>query len=214
MADFFYCRYQWTLEERHRYFLTGQPPKTLSQLPAETPGICLVYYAKDMECDSHGPTLTAPQFRRLDSCGENRLILWSLWGSDEPRRSTPLAVIPSSDLGPTETQRRLFRTALETRKIDSFTHKMPTLSGLLKSGHYTADYMVGCFGPLYYDMDPCDAVLELLDRFVVPGTLEHPLGCPRSTADFHYPLRRLHQRLHQGYLEAYTAWDWGSEDEG
>jgi hypothetical protein len=197
MGDFKFCHYRWSIQEQHKFLSSDlpSPPKTVDQLPPCTPSVPIYYYARDLETTSAGPNLTEAQFRRLNSCRNNRLVVWNLWGPDSLDRVNPLVVIPSEDLCPTQAQRDLFANNLTKNKAEEFTDRTPLLSNLLTSGLFAAEYGVGCGGPLTYDGHSWGQIWEFFHKFTRCGQFQHPLGRIRDPASFRYPLWKLNERL-------------------
>ena len=79
MGDYIFVPYRWRKAEQQAYLESSRPisppPKSIDHLPDVAPGVPIYYYARDRECDSAGPNLTPAQFRRLNSCQDNRLII-------------------------------------------------------------------------------------------------------------------------------------------
>jgi hypothetical protein len=201
MGDYVFSRYRWREQEQSDFLNStrpvSSPPKTLDHLPNVTPVVPIYYYARDRECGSAGPNLTAAQFRRLNSCSNNRLIIWNLWGPDEISRPLPLIAIPSEDLCPTRAQRGLFAKELAERKTEDFSARTPHISNLLTTGLSAAEYSVGNSGPLVYEGHSWGKVWELLDKSTQRTHLEHPRGHMRNPATLRCPLWKLHERLAQ-----------------
>ena len=159
------------------------------------PTVAVYFFAEYHSPD--GPILTAPQFHRLNSCYEKRLIIWDFFLSDPNSHSHlkyPLAIVPSEDLGPTEAQRLLYQRNLEVdkKRVDN----LPRLNHLLRDRRRFHDYMVGPRGPEAYDCDNWgDDTWQLLMGFTQLGPVEHPRGAVRASASHHIPLWRIHERL-------------------
>lgn len=197
-GDFGFLRYVWTLAEQHAYIQSGIPPKTIDDLSAFTPIVPIYYFVKDLECDFRGPNLTAAQFRRLNSCSDNRLILWNLWGPDEPDRLCPLVVISSEDLRPTKEQRALFSRNLNMENNSGkFVERTPLISSLLNNGFLASHYTIHTQGSLIYHGDGNDwgEVWSFFERFTRSQQSEHPKGHIRDSASYRHPLCKLHTRL-------------------
>ena len=151
-GDFAFCSYAWTTQEQTRYRLTGKAPKTATELPADTPLFPFYHFIHDHEASHHGPRLTLLQFQRLDSSPSRRLVLWSVWGSDELDRSSPILAITTSDIGPTKSQREFF-SQREQSQLFHFGGRPPTTTALLNTGKTAAHYVIGNCGPLFYEED-------------------------------------------------------------
>ena len=199
MGDFGFCRYTWTFQEQRQFFRTGRPPKLIHQLPSHTPIILMYYYTRHLECTSNGPNLTAPQFRRLNSCAHSRLVIWNLWGPDD-HRPRPLLVVPTTDISPTAAQRDLYARNLLIHKATAFTERTPLASYVLNAGLTMTDYVVGNQGPMLYDHGDADdwiagEMWALLHQFTGLETLQHPKPRRRDPASYRYPLWEVHTRL-------------------
>ena len=195
IGDFGFCAYKWTPQEQRNFLDFGIPPKTIDWLPPHTEILPLILYARDLECTADGPNLTAPQFRRLNSSQQHRLIIWDLWGPDDLARLNPLVIIPSEDLQPTPLQRDLFEKNLRVDKKKEYTERTPLITSVLDKGLLTTDYIVGSQGPLSYGNDSWDEVWELFDRFLKTEQLQHPEGQPRNAVSYRCPLWKIHERL-------------------
>ena len=203
MGDFGFLRYKWTQSEQLAYSQSGISPKTVNDLPAYTPIIPIYYYVKDLGCDFRGPNLTAPQYRRLNSCRDHRLIIWNLWGPDEVNRQCPLVAIPSEDLCPTQEQRALFLRNLDMENNSGkFAERTPLISSLLNTGLLAADYTIYSQGPLNYHGDGADwsEVWKFFERFTQQSQLQHPRNCIRNSALYRHTLCKLNTRLVQEYM--------------
>ena len=155
------------------------------------------YYVKDLECDFRGPNVTAAQFRRLNSCRNHRLIVWNLWGPDEPDQPRPLIVIPSEDLRPVHEQRALFKRNLEKENNDgTFAERTPLVSSLLSTGFLASDYKIDSQGPLEYDDGSnWGQVWRFFEQFLSPQMQpQHPKGVIRNGALYRCPLWKIHSR--------------------
>jgi hypothetical protein len=201
MADYSFIRYQWKEHERADFLNSTQlvppPPETLDHLPGVAPGVPIYYYARNRECSSAGPTLTPAQFRRLNSCHNNRLVIWNIWGPDEADHPLPLIAIPTEDLCPTPAQRELYAKKLAERETGDFPGRSPTISHLLTTGLSAAEYSVGHGGPLVYEGPNWGAVWEFLIKFTQRARLEHPKSHLRDPATLRCPLWMMHERLAQ-----------------
>lgn len=189
------CDLRWSQEEVTMYWENGKPPRTLDDLPADMPMVTLYYFARGIHYTASGPTFTAPQFRRLNGCRGNRLIIWDIWASDEGNPSYPLIVIPSEDVGPSAAQRSIYQRNLERDTKKSREETSPRLPYLLRDGHLTSDYVVGRRGPDAYDGDLWSAIWFLGWKFTQCSSIEHPAGCFRRPQFYRVPLRRVHERL-------------------
>lgn len=195
VGDFGFASYEWTSQEQEDFMGSGILPKTVDDLPGLTPIIPICYYTRYSESTFRGPNLTAPQFRRLNSCGNHRLIIWNLWGPDETEQLCPLVVIPSEDICPTKAQRKLFAENLEVEKATEQISRQPWVSCLLNSGLFAADYVVGNRGPSVYAGNDWCEVWELFDAFATGSQLQFPEGRVRDPALYRCALRDIHERL-------------------
>lgn len=194
VGDFVFTRFTWTSQDQDKYARTGSPPLTISDLPGLKAVLPVCYYSRDLECTFMGPELTQANFRRLNSCRQNRLVVWNLTGADDLDRPS-LAVVPSEDIGPTAGQRT--KLSKKVNKKQEFSERMPTISSTFNTGLYASDYAVGPAGPLAYSGGEWDDIWELLDRFTREPTVQHPEGRPRNTASYMQPLWQTHKRLVQ-----------------
>lgn len=200
MGDFGLLRYHWTQLEQQEYIRSGIPPKTVNDLPAHTPIVPVYYYVKDLECDFRGPNVTAAQFRRLNSCRNHRLVVWNLWGPDEPDQLRPLIVIPSEDLRPVHEQRALFKRNLEMENNDGkFAERTPLVSALLSTGLLASDYKIQSQGPLEYDDGSNWGQVwrffeQFLDHSSQDSQLQNPKGKMRNGTLYRCSLRKIHSR--------------------
>ena len=195
MGDFGFASYEWTSQEQEEFMNIGVPPKTVDDLPGLTPVVPICYYTRHSESTFRGPNLTAPQFRRLNSCGNHRLIIWNLWGPDETEQLCPLVVIPSEDLCPTKAQRKLFAENLKVEKVTKQISRQPWISSLLSSGLFAADYVVGNRGPWVFAGNDWHEVWELFKAFASWSRLQFPEGRVRDPALYRCALRDIHERL-------------------
>ena len=177
------------------YWENEKPPRTLDELPADMPMVTLYYLARGIQFTASGPTFTAPQFRRLNGCRENRLIVWDIWASDAGNPPHPLIIVPSQDVGASAAQRSLYLRNLEIDKKTSREEPLPRLPYLLRHGRLTSDYVVGRRGPDAYDGDLWSAIWLLCWKFTQFSSIEHPTGCFREPQLYRIPLRRVHERL-------------------
>lgn len=196
MGDFGFCRLQWTQKQRDDFLNVGLPPMTINDLPAHKPLVPIYYYTKDSEYSSDGPSLTSPQFRRLNSCGNHPLVIWNLWGSDKTDHLRSLVMDPSEDIRPTEAQRQLMASNLTVNKKEDFTDRTPTISCFLDNGLLAAEYAVGNRGPLAYGGNDMGEIWKLLDQFTKPlKEVYHPQNHARDPAKYRCPLWKVHERL-------------------
>ncbi|KAL8643583.1 MAG: hypothetical protein Q9226_008263, partial [Calogaya cf. arnoldii] len=193
LGDFGFCQYTWTSKDQQRYRVRGLPPRTNTDLPAETHLVPIYCFARDLECQFTGPAVTPAQFRRLNSQSVARLIIWDLGGRDTIGTSTPLAIVPSEDCAPSDTQRKLYADSLKVTHGNRFTARMPLVTDLLNSGLYASEYIVGA-GPEYEENNLSD-VWKLLNSFACRRSVEHPEGIHRDAALYRHPLRLFHQVL-------------------
>ena len=189
------CDLRWSQEEVTRYWKNGKPPRTLDDLPADMPMVTLYYLARGIKFTATGPTFTAPQFRRLNGCRENRLIIWDIWASDAGNPPHPLIAVPSEDVGASAAQRSLFQRHLEIDKRKSRGESLPRLPSLLRDGRLTSDYVVGQRGPNAYHGDLWSTIWLLCWKFTQSSSIEHPPGCLRESRLYRIPLWRVHERL-------------------
>lgn len=197
MSDFGFTPWLWTDEEQQQSFRSGLPPKTIDQLSPYAPIVSIYYLVRYLECTHEGPELTAALFRRLNSCDNNRLMIWDLWEPDASRLC-PLAVVPSEDIRLTATQRDLMRENLKVDKNKGERAKTePLVSHTLSSGLIAAQYAVGNQGACVYESNDWveSKIWELLHSFTKQGTLQHRENRQRDCASYRCPLWKVHKRL-------------------
>ena len=196
LGDFAFCDLRWSQEEVETWKNSGTPPQTLDDLPADMPMVTLYYFAATADYTSNGPNMTAPQFRRLNGCRENRLIVWDIWAWSQSDPCHPLIVVPSEDVGMTDPQRSSYRRALKVNKKKERTKTLPRLEYILRNGRQSFDYLLGPRGPQVYDGWPGYHHIWLLCwRLTQSALVEHPIGYIRDAASYLHPLWRIHQRL-------------------
>ena len=147
-----------------------------------------------------GPT--SPQFRRLNSCRNHRLIVFNIWGSDERGVFRPIVVLPSKDLALSQAQRELHARNLQVNKHKDRTVRVPFLSYQLNSGMWAAEYAVGAHGPLIYDGGNWVAqFLALLDGLTACQPAQHPPSTTRQPHEYRILLHDLHEKYIVDTLE-------------
>ncbi|CAO2652463.1 Nn.00g007460.m01.CDS01 [Neocucurbitaria sp. VM-36] len=167
-------------------------PKTTTVVP-------FIVYTKNRESTSRGPTLTAAEFERLDTCPQGRLLVFDLFGQDGSEVYSPLLVIPSHDLSSTEEQCTLFESNRGKDKDEEFEGRVPLLAELLHTGLNPMDYAISAGGPNLFEsgMNPWGELWALLDQasgiddFVYP----HASSYPRRPSEYRVTLQELHQQL-------------------
>ena len=194
MGDFAFCDRIWLEAEAVRYLEDGTPPTTLDSLPPDMPMTLIYCFAREVPFNSSGPVLTLPQFRRLDSCHQNRLLIWDLWAPDDRDPPHPLIVIPTEDLGPTDAQRLQYQRHAALKKGGIRAHDLPRIPHLLRHGRVTSDYVLGPRGPRVYETSPWDHMWDLCLQFARRSP-EHPSGSSRCGASYRHPLSTIHERL-------------------
>jgi len=160
--------------------------------------------------------ISSPQFRRLNSLLLLRIGVWDLSSSDAVNQPLSLIVVPTDDLRPTEAQRQIFKAGLskfirpgqitktgKTRPGMS-NNRTLTLQALLATRKMPVDYSVALDGPLSYDRRGYDAarLYKLLDKFLVLGSFEHPVGILRVSSRYRQTVRDTHRCLYQQHYEA------------
>jgi len=188
MADFGYCDYTWTATEREQFLQAGVPPRTVSDLPALTPVVPILLYARALECTFRGPDLSSAYFHRLNACRENRLVILDLFGPDTPSTTLLLTAIPSDDICPTKRQRDHHAENLTRNKKSAFKTRTPFISFMLKSGRSAGEYAIGNRGPLAYDDVDYAHVWSILQDFVGRQPFHHPPGVLRDPTLYQTPL--------------------------
>ena len=202
-GDFAFLPYRWTAREQTAWFGKGIPPQNLSTVPGHTPIVTMYYYTRDTECTADGTAFTPAQFRRLNSCSTNRLLIYDLWGPESGRVVSPLCLIPTEDIRPTGLQRELFQVKLRRKQQDnlgkrqqvSTMDKTPWIPYLLHNGCCIADYMLDNRGPRIYEGNNWNDVFSLVHQFSGVSSFEFPKGFPRNPPIYRYPLWRVHALL-------------------
>ncbi|KAG8532802.1 uncharacterized protein KY384_002680 [Bacidia gigantensis] len=198
MGDFGFCDYTWTDIECLKLRKSSTTPRTIHELPAETCTVPLYYFVNSVECDFRGPVVTAPQFRRLNSCANSRFVLWNLYGLDGQNQSSPLSIIPSDDLHPTLEQRDRFSENLKVKKKEKHVKRSPQVSHLLNSGLLAADYNIGKRGPLIYSESAWHKLWQFfIDAASTQEEFKHPAGYRRDIGRYRCSLQDIHTRLIQ-----------------
>lgn len=200
-----YLRYAWSRDEQQAFLADGIPPRAAHDLPPDTEVIPIIYCTQYAETSFNGPNIRPSQYRRMNSCAEHRLVVWDLGGPDTAARSLMPAVIPTDDIQPSSSQATALKHNVTIKKgagKPREKNENPTLSALLNSGLFCADYAVGNEGPLCYAkaMQSWSTVLDLLDRFTELSPFEHPTGFLRQPEEYRHTLQAMNQRLHEQYL--------------
>ncbi|KAH0175060.1 hypothetical protein KCU67_g434, partial [Aureobasidium melanogenum] len=197
VCDFGFCRYSWTEEEKAAWETTGTPPVILSDLSGATPTLPLLYYVRSLETTFQGPEVLSTSFRRLNSNGIGRLLVWDLFGNDDLKRNGPLLVVPSKHFEPTENQRTNFSENLKLHKRKQHAIRTPVLSAVLNSGLTASQYAVSPAGPSVYYESQWDALWLMFDDFLGSSTdiVEHPCGHLHKKKEYLCSLSELHERL-------------------
>lgn len=211
-GDFAFVRYRWTKEEQRRFQQFALPPKYAHELPADVEMVLLPVYSQHAEAYYHGPNMRPRQYRRLDSCKLNRLIIWYIGGPDLAKQPLTPAVIPSEDLLPTAAQRAIFRDNLAVNHNQGdFDNKTPTLSSLMSTGLFAADYAVGNEGVISTKAGGWRALWNLLHNgFLGLSPLQHPTGFERDPATFRCSMKVANQLLadqHSGHGDLHEVLD-------
>jgi len=186
-ADFGYCRYRWTTQEKDAFLTHKRVPRSGQHLPPSCELIPICFYTQHAECSHHGPMVRARQFRRLDSVAQPRLVAWDLGGFDHKYEMSAPVIIPTDDMLATAAQRATFQKALQSKT------NTPLLSALLKTGKYPIEYAAQHSGPFPNHGD-WHGVLELLDSFTLGKPFEHPKGLIRQPHDYKHTLQCIQQR--------------------
>ena len=197
MCDFAYCRYNWTANEAEAFLRHAEPPLPAHKLPSGVDLLLLCYYVGNNEAWIQGPTITPAQFRRLNSCTEPRLVIWDLGGVDTLKQPLAPVVIPSADISPTQAQRSIFAANLTVREANKRTANSPTVSSLLNTGLFAAEYAPDTAGPCEYDGNDWSTLWKLLEHWTQSEPLQHPKGLKRDPETYRCSLRKAHQRLVQ-----------------
>ncbi|KAG9693647.1 hypothetical protein KCU95_g3200, partial [Aureobasidium melanogenum] len=196
-GDFAFCRYKWTDVERETYLTHGRTPRAAHHLHAIAPMVPIYLYSRHAGCSFEGPNLKPAVFRRLNACAVPSIMAWDLVGPDS-LQSTPPILIPSEDMGITERQYQVFAKESEVKFGDHIGYT-PSLSALLNSGRFAAEYSVAKVGPLVYGHNVWGEVWRVLNAFAGVDEFEHPAGMKRQPSVYRQPLRALHQQLAQEF---------------
>jgi len=111
--------------------------------------------------------VTPAHFRRVNSQSVSRLFIWDLWGRDGVDHSTPLTVVPSEDVRPTQNQRDLYANNMHNDYNKQRSVRVPLVTHFLSTGLYASEYVVGSQGPLAYDGNNWSEIWHLLHRFLL-----------------------------------------------
>jgi hypothetical protein len=198
MGDFAFCRYRWTPEEVHAYYAYKKPPCTISTLPADTPAVPLHIFTKNKEGTFRGPSISAREFRRLNSCRNPRLLVFDMFSLEGRDIFGPLLVIPSEDMQPTAEQRTLYKENLQTDHSHEREERGYLIAEQLHTRCLTTDYTTSATGPMVFEPNNhWDEMWELLYKFTGVDTFLHPhcLGLNRYPGHYRVTVQELHQRL-------------------
>jgi hypothetical protein len=190
-GDFAYAQYKWSTEERDAFLERGRPPVTIDDLPPDACLVYLCYNSRYVQSSFNGMLVTSAQFRRINSCKAHRLLLWDNGGFDTMERHMVPAIIPSEDVQPTEPQRCRFKRNEGKRNA---RQPMPSISGLLSTGLYAAEYAIGNGGPAVWDGAEWGEVWKLLDAFATCEQVEHPQGMRRDASQYRHTVRAMNTR--------------------
>jgi hypothetical protein len=197
MGDFAFCLYDWTEAERAAFFSSQTTPKTLHELPPATPLTTLYVFARDAEMTRQGPLLTSPQFRRVNSCVEHRLLMFDIMSSEVDTTTLgPVFFIPTQDMSPLEAHMSIHEENLSRNKNEKFSDRVPLVSEMLHSGRAVTDYVVGARGPLLYDkIGGASVIWKLLCSFAGRKPFQYPSTIERQPHEHHATVQRLNERL-------------------
>lgn len=195
IGDYGFCQYTWTPTEKARFLQVGIPPRTVNDLPAQTPVLPILLYSRDLECTFRGPNLSSAYFRRLNACKEHRLVIMDLFGPDRSSFTLTFTAIPSDDICPTKRQRDLHAENLTKNRKTEFETRTPFITFMLKSGRSAGEYALGNRGPLAYDDPEYLDVWRMLQNFVGCQPFYHPPSILRNPSQYRIPLRQIHERL-------------------
>lgn len=199
LGDFAYCRYAWTAQQQQDFFQYHKVPCTISHLPSTTPVIPLLLYTRKREATTRGPSLTATEFMRLNTCPQVRLLIFDVFGLDGSSIYGPLLVVPSDDIRPTTAQVNLFQSNSNKSKDEEFEGRVPLLAELLCTGLNPTDYIMSAAGPLLFDshVDPWEDVWKLLESTSCLESFNFPRDSTiqRYPASYQLNLQEVHQIL-------------------
>lgn len=216
VCDLAFCRYSWTGAEQQCFLKDGRPPQTAHSLPPPTACVPICFFARERECSFQGPSLTAPQYRRLDASSFARLLVFDIGGRDALGHPLLPAIIPSEDVSFTTDQRQIFMENLaKDRAAGEWTQKAPNVSGALSTGLFASEYApAGGGGPAEYG-NPASytPVWKVLDRFSLPHPMEHPRGFWREAASHQLTLQSVNQFIADQHFESRTSAAATAEDD-
>jgi hypothetical protein len=195
LGDFAFCCYQWSESERQSFLDSGQPPLTIDLVPPQTPVIPLYYFSRDVEMNFLGPQVLGTEFRRLNSSMLGRLVFLNIFGTDEAEVKGTIAVIPSHDILPTESQLAPLIRNQGIDKSTQFAERTPAFQHMLQIGYQLSDYAVGHHTPFATHEENWKAVWSFLDQWTRVQPLQHPENRRRDTLIYRHPLRLLNECL-------------------
>lgn len=209
IADFAFCQYHWSPQEQAAFMRHGRMPCTISDLPAATPLLPLcIYSTKQKEGTSRGPSLSAAEFRRLNSCSYRRLLLFDIFGVDGKDVYPPLFVVPSEDVSPTKSHRTIYSMNLKLAEQKAHMQRVPLLAEQLHTGLALCDYLISARGPLIFESDDTwGGVWALLRKFTGVDSFTYPEAseCHRAPANFKVSVQEFHQRLAYEHARSFAS---------
>ena len=198
MGDYCFTAYSWSDSEAQRYMTRGVPPRQLYQLGGAAPVVPFFYCVRDLECTFLGPSVSAPLFRRLNGSGDNRLVLWDIYGRDGPvpGRAVPVHLVPTADLNPSERHRQTFKQTFHALQGRQQTPRTPPVSALFANARYLPDYVIGGDGPAVFEGLEYSALWGILTACVRDSDpLVHPVLTTHRYSDFRYTANIIHRRV-------------------
>lgn len=218
MGDLAFCRYRWTSEEQEAFLFHKQIPCTISELPATTAVVPFFLYTRTREMTTRGPSLTASEFRRLNLCSQDRLLVFDVFGNDNFGMCTPLLVVPSDDVRPTANQFAVYAANNSKNKHEEFEGRVPLLAELLHTSLNPMDYAISTGGPLLFEANSTPWI-ELWTTFEKIAGLEDftlPRGSTirRQPTTYQVKLQELHQSLVDRHALVTRPIEFGNSIEG
>ncbi|SMY28929.1 unnamed protein product [Zymoseptoria tritici ST99CH_1A5] len=200
-GDFGLALYRWSRSEQDMWRRYHRPPQFLHTLPPGLEMVLLTYSTRHRECSYEGPSVTAAEFCRINASADNRLLIWDLGGAD----TTLLTMVPSSDIQPTEAQRKVLRSNLGLRSNEWRTNT-PSLSSMLRTGLQASQYAIGT--DVFSSKCSWGDVWRGLYEFAAADqAVEHPAGHFRTAAAYRHTITHvLTAIMQEHYLRSQTPW--------
>jgi len=130
---------------------------------------------------------------RINTIQQPRLFIWDSSGLDAPGGHLSWAVVPTTDIKPTRSQRRGFENATAAKQRSDRAPRTALLSDMLCSGLLVHDYCIDLLGPMALDWACSQHIVTLLHNFMGLRSFQHPPGITRNPQDFQMSLGELYQ---------------------